>query len=193
MARPNRSDARREELVPAVAATFAEYGYRRTTTALLAERCAVQEAILYRLWPDKRAMFVAAIEFVGRHSEQIWAEVLAHDDDTNTGAERVLAHEATHLGEFGLYRILFAGFSETDDVEIAAAMRRVYERFLHFIVEQVKAHRADTGAKGLPSAELTAWALVGLGTATNLGRELGLLAGPARKRLFDAIGRRLLG
>ena len=40
MARPNRSDERREELVPAVAATFAEYGYRRTTTAMLAERCA---------------------------------------------------------------------------------------------------------------------------------------------------------
>lgn len=205
MARPNRSEARREELVPAVAATFAEYGYRRTTTALLAARCAVQEAILYRLWPDKRAMFVAAIEFVGSHSEQVWADVLAHDDDTSTGAERVLQHEATHLGEFGLYRILFAGFSETDDAEIAAAMRRVYERFLHFIVEQVKAHRADSStkglpgakrlpsAKGLPSAELTAWALVGLGTATNLGRELGLLAGPARKRLFDAIGRRLLG
>lgn len=199
MARPNRSEERREELVPAVAATFAEYGYRRTTTALLAERCAVQEAILYRLWADKRAMFVAAIEFVGSHSEQVWADVLAHDDDTSTGAERVLQHEATHLGEFGLYRILFAGFSETDDAEIAAAMRRVYERFLHFIVAQVKAHRAGMGTKGLsstkdlPSAELTAWALVGLGTATNLGRELGLLAGPARKRLFDAIGRRLLG
>lgn len=193
MARPNRSEARREELVPAVASTFAEYGYRRTTTALLAERCGVQEAILYRLWPDKRAMFVAAIEFVGSHSEQVWADVLARDDDASTGAERVLQHEATHLGEFGLYRILFAGFSETDDAEIAAAMRRVYERFLHFIAAQVKAHRADAGTKGLPSAELTAWALVGLGTATNLGRELGLLAGPARKRLFDAIGRRLLG
>lgn len=198
MARPNRSDERREELIPAVAATFAEFGYRRTTTAMLAERCGVQEAILYRLWPDKRAMFVAAIEFVGSHSEQVWADVLARDDGASTGAQRVLEHEATHLGEFGLYRILFAGFSETDDAEIAAAMRRVYERFLQFIVEQVKAHRADSstkglpGAKGLPSAELTAWALVGLGTATNLGRELGLLAGPARKRLFAAIGRRLL-
>ena len=57
MARPNLSDARRRELIGTVATTFAELGYRRTTTANLAERCGVQEAILYRLWPDKRAMF----------------------------------------------------------------------------------------------------------------------------------------
>src|SRR5512145_2095824 len=100
MARPNLSVSRRRELIGAVAAAFAELGYRRTTTAVLAERCGVQEVALYRLWPDKRAMFVAAIEFVASHSEQVWRDVLARDDAKATGAERVLAHESTHLGEF---------------------------------------------------------------------------------------------
>jgi len=194
MGRPNLSASRRRELIGAIAATFAELGYRRTTTAQLAERCGVQETALYRLWPDKRAMFVAAIEYVGSHSEEIWQDVLARGDGARSGAERVLAHESTHLGEFGLYRILFAGLSETDDATIAAAMRRVYLRFLGFITAQVEAHRGQRGeAQGLPSAALTAWALVGLGTATNLGRELGLLKGPARQQLFDEVGRRLLG
>lgn len=204
MPRPGRRPERREELLPVLASAFAELGYRRATTSSLARRCGVQETVLYRLWKDKKAMFLASIDHVFKSSAAIWAGLLreggadggGHRDDTGAGrtpAEAILAHEAEHLGEFGLYRILFAGFSETDDAEIAAAMRRVYERFLRFIVEQVKAHRAGTGAKGLPSAELTAWALVGLGTATNLGRELGLLAGPGRKRLFAAIGRRLLG
>ena len=207
MARPNLSDERRRELIADVAATFAQLGYRRTTTALLAERCGVQEMVLYRLWPDKRAMFVAAIEFVGSNSERIWAQLLARRATGRAGgrgagrgaerttAERVLEHEATHLGEFGLYRILFAGLSETDDAEIAAALRRVYARFLEFISEHVAAHRAERRqrAADLPDAALTAWALVGLGTAVNIGRELNLLTDRARKRLFAAVGKELLG
>lgn len=193
MARPNLSDARRQELITAVAATFAELGYRRTTTAVLGERCGVPETILYRLWPDKRAMFVAAIEFVASNSERIWQDVLARKDGARSAAERVLEHEAAHLGEFGLYRILFAGLSETDDEEIAGALRRVYAQFLRFIGNHVEAHRKGRNPGRLPEAELTAWALVGLGTAVNIGRELGLLKDRARKRLFDAVGRHLLG
>jgi AcrR family transcriptional regulator len=115
MGRPNLSAQRRGELIAAVAATFAELGYRRTTTAELAGRCGVQETILYRLWPDKRAMFTAAIAFVSEHSQAIWERALARRAGPGSAAEAVLDHEADHLGEFGLYRILFAGLSETDD------------------------------------------------------------------------------
>ena len=62
MPRPNRTAERRRELIPVIARAFTELGYRRSTTAELARRCEVQENILYRLWPDKRAMFIAAIE-----------------------------------------------------------------------------------------------------------------------------------
>lgn len=204
MARPNRSDERRLEAIQTVAKTFAELGYRRTTTAVLAERCGLQEVALYRLWPDKRAMFVAAIEFVGANTERIWAEVAADDGPgsrsgsgarsrAGSGAERLLAHEARHLGEFGFHRILFAGFSETDDPAIRGALRDVYQRLLQRIAEQVTAHRDARATGTLPPAALTAWALVGLGTATNLGRELGLLGEHARRELFASIGERLLG
>lgn len=203
MARPNRSDERRREVIRPVAETFAELGYRRTTTAVLAERCGLQEVALYRLWPDKKAMFVAAIEFVGDNTERIWDGLLPGagagggaagraGKDASSGAERLLAHEAKHLGEFGFHRILFAGFSETDDDDVRAALKAVYERLLRRIAELVAAHRGS-GAPGLPAAAMTAWALVGLGTATNLGRELGLLGERARSELFASVGRHLLG
>ena len=197
MARPNRSDERRLERIPRIAATFAELGYRRTTTAILAERCGLQEVELYRLWPDKKAMFVAAIAFVGANTERIWDQVADGTGGANgSGAERLLAHEAAHLGEFGFHRILFAGFSETDDPDIHAALRGVYERLLQRIGALVAAHRSSRGSaldRPLPAAALTAWALVGLGTATNLGRELGMLDEAGRTDLFAAIGRHLLG
>lgn len=197
MGRPNLSKARRAELLPIVALAFAEFGYRRTTTALLAERCSVQETILYRLWPDKRAMFTAAIAFVVTNSEAIWQRQLANAPAGRTAAEVVLDYEAEHLGEFGFYRILFAGLSETDDPEIAAAVRAAYRRFQEFLRARTAEHRtsrAELGPAGrLPDVELTAWALLGLGTVVNLGRELDLLPAEQRAELLRRVGRHLLG
>ena len=192
MARPNRSAERQQEAVSTLAETFAELGYRRTTTAVLAERCGLTEVALYRLWPDKQAMFLAAIAHVGANTERVW-DAIAAAGGNGSAAERILKHEARHLGEFGFHRILFAGFSETDDPAIRAALRSVYERLLARIARHVGDHRGGTAARELPPAMLTAWALLGLGTATNLGRELGLLDERARNRLFAAIGAHLLG
>ena len=100
MPRTDRSEERRAELLPKVAATFAELGYRRTTTAKLAHRCGVQETILYRLWPGKKAMFLAAIGHVFDISMSIWNTTASASGDTSP-AESVLAYEAEHHGEFG--------------------------------------------------------------------------------------------
>lgn len=193
MARPNQRPARRLELVPVLARTFADLGYRRTTTAELAARCGVRENILYRLWPDKRAMFVAAIDYVYELSEQTWSELLARADGGASPAERILDYESTHQGEFGLYRIVFAGLSETDDPEIAEAMKNLYGRFQRFAKKQVESHRNDASTSAEIDAGLVAWAIVGLGTVSNIGRELGLFSAPTRKRLVGEVGRALLG
>ena len=146
MARPNLSAQRRVELAPVLAKTFAELGYRRTTTAELAARCGVGENVLYRLWADKRAMFVAALEYVYELSESTWAELLESSNGAATAAERILDYEAKHHGELGLYRIVFAGLSETEDPEIAAALRRLYGRFHAFVRRHVEGHRAECPA-----------------------------------------------
>jgi AcrR family transcriptional regulator len=192
MPRPNQSPERRLEYVPVLARTFAELGYRRATTAELAGRCGVRENILYRLWPDKRAMFIAALDYVYQLSEETWDGILAQAGERASPAELILDYEATHHGEFGLYRIVFAGLSETDDPEIAEAMKRLYGRFQRFVQKQVKAHHKGVAEPAVTDPGLVAWAIVGLGTVANIGRELGLLSAPARKRLVGEVGRALL-
>ncbi len=190
MARPDKSAERRADCLPKVARTFAELGYRRTTTAELARRCGVQETVLYRLWPDKKAMFLASIEHVFGHSARVWGELLEGGDGGAAG--RLLEHESSHHGELGLYRIVFAGLSETDDPDVRAALRRMYRSFQRFVRARLAEHVPARKSSARADGELVAWALIGLGTMADIGRELGVLDARARRRLFTELGRLLL-
>ncbi len=243
MPRPNQTAQRRKELQPILAQTFAELGYRRTTTAELSRRCGVRENILYRLWADKKAMFIAAIAYVYDSSLAIWEKLLADGGDQRAAAERLLDYESKHHGEFRQYRIVFAGLSETDDPEVRAALAGMYRRYQRFIQRQLAraasadetrmrerpderssvaappatgrderdaatsqrdphsaAERREATVTSSSPAEsdradsaLRAWAIIGLGTVANIGRELGLLGPRERQRLFREVGRILVG
>jgi AcrR family transcriptional regulator len=190
MPRPSQVTQRRAELLPIVARAFAEHGYRRTTTAELARRCGVRENILYRLWPDKKAMFIAAIQYVYELSEATWERLLREAAD-GSPAERLLAYESAHHGEFGHYRIVFAGLSEADDPDIRQALAGMYRRFQRFLERQIAAHRGRTAGHA-PAAGLSAWGVIGVGTVANIARELGLISKRQRARLIAEIGRYLL-
>jgi AcrR family transcriptional regulator len=192
MSRPDRSEAQRRRMIPILARAFAELGYRRTTTAELARRCGVRENILYRHWPDKKSMFLASIDFVYDNTVAIWDRLLAEESPDATVAERLLDYESEHHGEFGLYRIVFAGLTETDDPEIRSMLARMYRRFHRFVSEQIEAHRRDRGRAVSPAPEVAAWGLVGLGTLIDIVRELRLAPSRERKEIFNRVGKQLL-
>lgn len=194
MPRPNQLDEKRRDLLPIVAKAFAELGYRRSTTAELAERCGVQQNILYRLWPDKKGMFIAAIGYVFDLAAGIWGRVLERGGE-GSAASRLLAYEAENIGRFGNHRIIFAGLNETDDPEIRAALAEMYGRYHRFVSEQVLAHRGQEGRRGKAASDeaaLIAWAIIGLGTVTTISKELGLQDAASRRRTMASIGATLL-
>lgn len=191
MPRPSQTAQKRDEFLPVLARAFAELGYRRTTTAQLARRCGVRENILYRLWPDKKAMFIAAIDYVYELSARTWESLLGAKRSRRS-AVQLLGYEAKHLGEFGHSRIIFAGLSETDDPEIRRALARMYRHYQGFVREQVRSHRALRAAGGRTDPALAAWALVGLGTVSSIALELELLSERDRRRLMVDVGRALL-
>jgi AcrR family transcriptional regulator len=192
MPRASQIDEKRKGLLPIVARAFAELGYRRATTAELAQRCEVRENILYRLWPDKKTMFIASIDYVYEQAANAWRQVLSETDDDADAAMRLLKHEAEHYGESGLHRIIFAGLSEIDEPEIREALRKMYGRFHRFIRGQVAAHRNGARTSKLLDEAVSAWAIVGLGNVANIGRELGLLTARQRKKMFREAGRMML-
>ncbi|MCO6439159.1 MAG: TetR/AcrR family transcriptional regulator [Phycisphaerae bacterium] len=192
MPRPSQIDDQRRRLTPIVAGAFAKLGYRRTTTAELARRCGVRENILYRLWEDKRTMFVASIEYVYALSAEVWGRLLAEADDGRHPAQRLLEYEAAHHGESGLQRLIFAGLSESDDPVIRDALAAMYRRFHRFISGQVADYRGAKGSERGPDAATTAWAVIGLGTLSNIAQELNLLPPVRRKRFIAETGKLLI-
>jgi len=95
---------------------------------------------------------------------------------------------------------LFSALGELHDPEIRAAVIETYGRFSAFIRDQVVAHRASrasrrgtrAAANGELPPEIVAWAIVGLGTAANIARELDLLSPTHRESLLGTVAKRLL-
>lgn len=189
MGRPSQVDEKRKELLPTIARAFADLGYRRVTTAELAERCEVMENVLYRLWRDKKAMFIAAIEYVYELAARTWAEVLSKDGP-GTPAERLLKYESAHIGEFGHTRIIFAGLSEADDPEIRQTLVNMYRKYHAFVLDQLGGKKSAK-SRTLDHS-LAAWALIGMGTMATIALELELLNDRTRQTFMNEVGAHLL-
>ena len=192
MPRPSQIDEQRKRLLPIVCEVFSELGYHRTTTAELARRCGVRENILYRLWQDKKAMFLAAIDDIFRSRAERWGEILAERPTPEEASAALVAYEAKHQGEFGFYRVVFTALVEAQDPEIREAITGMYLRF-HDLIQQL----VDTSRKGEKQspglgADETAWAMIGLATVSNIIRELGLLRARQREAMFVATAESLI-
>jgi len=193
VSRRSQSEEQSKKLLPIVCEVFSELGYRRTTTAELASRCAVRENILYRLWPDKKAMFLAAIEDIFRSRTEVWNEILADRPAPEQAIERIIEYESHHQGEHGFYRIVFTALTETDDDDIRVALVAMYKGFHKLVCRQVEAGRGSGDLESRLPTEVAAWGLVGLATVSNIIRELKLLPPRQRERMFASVAKCLVG
>lgn len=190
MPRPSQIHEQRKKLLPIVCQAFSELGYRRTTTAELAQRCDVRENILYRIWPDKKAMFLAAIDDIFESRAEKWGQILADLPDPESRVERLIAYEAQHQGEFGFYRVVFTALAETDDEEMREALIRMYRQFHKLVVEQITTGR-ESEREGIALND-AAWGLIGLATISNIVVQLSLLGPRQRKQMFASVATALV-
>lgn len=72
---------RREQILTAATRLFAEQGYAECVTQLLADTLGVGKGTLYRHFPSKRALFLAAVDRVMRLLQEHVARSLADEPD----------------------------------------------------------------------------------------------------------------
>ncbi|MET9657910.1 TetR/AcrR family transcriptional regulator [Streptomyces sp. NPDC006510] len=68
------ADERRESVIRAAITEFARGGYRATSTEAIAKRVGVSQPYLFRLFPNKQAMFLAAVERCLADTRKVFAE-----------------------------------------------------------------------------------------------------------------------
>jgi AcrR family transcriptional regulator len=85
---------REEEILDAAAALFAECGYSEADTQTLADRLGVGKGTIYRYFPSKRELFLAAVD---RLMIQLHESITAAVQDIEDPIDRLLQATNSHL------------------------------------------------------------------------------------------------
>src|SRR6187200_2985057 len=78
---PELEQRRREEILEMAAKLFAKHGYSQTDTQILADELQVGKGTLYRYFPSKEQLFLAAVDRVMRKLRQRVDESMAPIED----------------------------------------------------------------------------------------------------------------
>lgn len=175
-----------------LAAAFSELGYRRATTAELAERCKVRENILYRLWPDKKAIFLAVLDYLFQRRMDKWKTEIDKVASSESSIIRLVELTSKDLGENGLYRVIFTALNETEELDVKLALQRLYRRYHERLDSELRKYRELSGVSTATKCGDLAWALIGLVSFMNIVLDLDLMDAKERKRLFTAMAFKLI-
>ena len=135
---------RREALIEAAAATFAEHGFHGTPTTEVAKAAGISQAYLFRLFPTKTELYVAA---VGRCYERLGEAMRAAAEDDEAPGETVLERMGHAYVELLRDQTILRGTLQAfaaasgEDEQIRDAVRKGYGD----LVEQI---RRLSGAEG---------------------------------------------
>src|SRR5436309_2912109 len=90
---------RRNQVIKAAVAEFAIHGLDGTSTESIAERAGISQPYIFRLWPNKKDLFLAAVEACFDLTEKVLrkaAEDLS-DDEVATRVCPADRHPSEHL------------------------------------------------------------------------------------------------
>lgn len=129
------AELRREDVLQAAMTEFAQAGPERTSTADIARRAGISQPYLYRLFPTKQALFLAAIERTFdnvRESFRAGAEGLTGEEAKAAMGDayaELLAADRTFL------RLQMQAYAAcTDDPQVRATTLRGYARLWDEVV-----------------------------------------------------------
>jgi AcrR family transcriptional regulator len=132
---------RRVEVLHAAVHAFAARGYYGTTTTEVATAAGISQAYLYRLFPDKQALFVAVLDHVGLRMRAALAESAA----TVPSGEPVAVLAAMHaaygrlIADRDLLMVFLQGNCAASEPAIRESLRTCYATQVEYI-------RAASGA-----------------------------------------------
>jgi AcrR family transcriptional regulator len=166
---------RKRQLLTHAKQLFLTVGYHATTTEKIAQAAGVSEPGLYRLFDDKKALFLEVLRDIRQTTLQRWQTEMAQQsgplEKLRALAADYLDSSRDHASEF---RVLHRSLVETQDAEVTGFLRTFYldcEMLLAQIITE--GQRAGVFREGL-DPRVGAWELIRTALAYTLTLPLGI-------------------
>ncbi|MEU5213688.1 TetR/AcrR family transcriptional regulator [Streptomyces sp. NPDC020742] len=150
--RLSTADARRSEVLATAARVFAARGYYGTSTTEVAKGAGISQSYLYRLFPDKEALFVAVVEDCSRLIRERLAEAAVEVGSAEPEAvldAMALAYAHLIADRDDLLRVLMHANCAASEPAIREAVQTLYARLVEYV-------RSASGAPDGPVQEFFA-------------------------------------
>ncbi len=136
---------RQEEILAAASAVFAEVGYRQTDVQVVADRAGVGKGTVYRYFPTKEELFLAAVNRgIGRLEARVWQAAGEADDPLDKITSAARAYLAFFDEDNGLLELIIhmrAEFRDSYQSDYAARRKAGYDRWRGLIVQLIETGR----------------------------------------------------
>jgi AcrR family transcriptional regulator len=172
------AEERRESVVRAAIIEFARGGYKGTSTEVIARRVGVSQPYLFRLFPNKQAIFLAAAERCLKETRQAFADAVREAPDAppydvmGMAYKRLIGDRDKLLMQMQMY-VAVASAEAAGDHEFGAAIRSGWAELWD------EAH-LTLGGDAVETTDFMAW-----GMLINVLVSLGF---PADHRVWEAFG-----
>ncbi len=119
------ADDRRVEIEAVAVEVFSARGFYATTTTEVATAAGISQSYLYKLYPDKTSLFVAALD----HGSDRLATLLSQRLKANSDAQRALGSVVDEIADdWSLLRFLIHAICASTEPAIREAVQRCYAK-----------------------------------------------------------------
>jgi AcrR family transcriptional regulator len=133
------AEQRRKQILKSAVRVFARSNYRAAKVADIAAEAGVSEALLYKLFDSKQAIFLEVLQHMSERVLLSWQAEVDREEDAlealrNMGTtyyQRMMKHPEE-------LRVQFQAISEIAEKEIAEQLRQDHENYVRFITEVIR-------------------------------------------------------
>jgi AcrR family transcriptional regulator len=169
------ADARRQQVLDVAIRVFAERGYEGASTLAIALAAGVGEPTIYRHFPSKRALVLAAFDRASTELLDSWRSIAAESASPLDAIARIgiwYTEQLRTRPDDLLLRYRTLGHSQ--DAEITARVRTNYRETLAFVEDLYAQARARGQIDASSDPRTLAWLFVAVGAALDQAQLLGL-------------------
>ena len=129
------AEERREDVLQAALLEFAMGGPERTSTSDIAERAGISQPYLYRLYPTKQALFLAAIERTFEKVCSVFEQCVGDKTGEQARESMALAYSELLSSDRTFLKLQMQAYAaSTDDDEVRKVTMRCYARLWDEVV-----------------------------------------------------------